>query len=151
MTDPGVSDVVIIGAGVGGTAIARTIAGYELTCVLVDAAGDVGTGTTKANTAILHTGFDTVPGSLGGRRLRRGGARLHDYARRAGVPVERTGALVVAWTDEQEAALPGIAGKAHRNGCLDVRLMATADLYRAEPELGPGARCAVQAPGECII
>ena len=58
--------------------------------------------------------------------------------------MERTGALVVAWTDEQEAALPGIVAKAHRNGCLDVRLMATADLYRAEPELGPGARGAVQ-------
>jgi glycerol-3-phosphate dehydrogenase len=151
MTDPGVADVVIIGAGVVGTAIARTIAGYELTCVLVDAAGDVGTGTTKANTAILHTGFDTVPGSLESRLLRRGSGLLHDYARRAGIPVERTGALVVAWTDEQEAALPGIVGKAHRNGCLDVRLMATADLYRAEPELGPGARGAVQVPGESII
>jgi glycerol-3-phosphate dehydrogenase len=151
MTDPGVADVVIIGAGVVGTAIARTIAGYELTCVLVDAAGDVGTGTTKANTAILHTGFDAVPGSLESRLLRRGSGLLHDYARRAGIPVERTGALVVAWTDEQEAALPGIAGKAHRNGCLDVRLMATADLYRAEPELGPGARGAVQVPGESII
>src|ERR1022692_4620299 len=151
MTDPGVADVVIIGAGVVGTAIARTIAGYELTCVLVDAAGDVGTGTTKANTAILHTGFDTVPGSLESRLLRRGSGLLHDYARRAGIPVERTGALVVAWTDEQEAALPGIVGKAHRNGCLAVRLMATADLYRAERELGPGARGAVQVPGESII
>jgi glycerol-3-phosphate dehydrogenase len=151
MTDAGVADVVIIGAGVVGTAIARTIAGYELTCVLVDAAGDVGTGTTKANTAILHTGFDTVPGSLESRLLRRGSGLLHDYARRAGIPVERTGALVVAWTDEQEAALPGIVAKAHRNGGLDVRLMATADLYRAEPELGPGARGAVQVPGESII
>ena len=151
MTDAGVADVVIIGAGVVGTAIARTLAGYELTCVLVDAAGDVGTGTTKANTAILHTGFDTVPGSLESRLLRRGSRLLHDYARRAGIPVERTGALVVAWTDEQEAALPGIVAKAHRNGCLDVRLMAAADLYRAEPELGPGARGAVQVPGESII
>jgi glycerol-3-phosphate dehydrogenase len=151
MTDAGVADVVIIGAGVVGTAIARTIAGYQLTCVLVDAADDVGTGTSKANTAILHTGFDTVPGSLESRLLRRGSSLLHDYARRAGIPVERTGALVVAWTDEQEAALPGIVAKAHRNGCLDVRLMAAADLYRAEPELGPGARGAVEVPGESII
>ena len=57
-------DVAIIGAGVVGTAIARTLAGYELSCVLLDAAADVGTGTSKANTAILHTGFDAVPGSL---------------------------------------------------------------------------------------
>src|SRR6266851_189912 len=95
MTGNGVADVVIIGAGVVGTAIARTIAGYQLSCVLVDAAGDVVTGTTKSNTAILHTGFDTVPGSLESRLLRRGSGLLHDYARRAGIPVERTGALVV--------------------------------------------------------
>jgi glycerol-3-phosphate dehydrogenase len=151
MTDTGAADVVIIGAGVVGTAIARTIAGYQLTCVLIDAADDVGTGTTKANTAILHTGFDTVPGSLESRLLRRGSGLLHDYARRAGIPVERTGALVVAWTEEQEAALPGIVDKARRNGCPDVRLMGAADLYRAEPELGPGARGAVQVPGESII
>src|SRR5229473_2534050 len=151
MTGNGVADVVIIGAGVVGTAIARTIAGYQLSCVLVDAAGDVGTGTTKANTAILHTGFDTVPGSLESRLLRRGSGLLHDYARRAGIPVERTGALVVAWTDEQESALPGIEDKARRNGCTDVRRITAADLYRAEPRLGPGARGAIEIPGESII
>jgi glycerol-3-phosphate dehydrogenase len=147
----GVADVVIIGAGVVGTAIARTIAGYQLSCVLVDAAGDVGTGTTKANTAILHTGFDTAPGSLESRLLRRGSGLLHDYASRAGIPVERTGALVVAWTDEQESALAPIMDKARRNGCADVRRVAAADLYRAEPRLGPGARGAVEVPGESII
>src|ERR1017187_2731322 len=103
MTDPGGADVVIIGAGVVGTAIARTIAGYELTCVLVDAAGDVGTGTTKANTATLRCGFNRAPASLERRLLRRGSRLLPGYARRAGIPVERTGALVVGWADEQEA------------------------------------------------
>ena len=78
----------------------------------MDAANDVGTGTTKANTAILHTGFDAVPGSLESRLLRRGSALLRDYAARAGIPVERTGALLVAWTAEQEQALPSIAEKA---------------------------------------
>jgi glycerol-3-phosphate dehydrogenase len=151
MTDPAVADVVIIGAGVVGTAIARTLAGYELSCMLVEAAGDVGTGTTKANTAILHTGFDAVPGSMESRLLRRGSGLLHEYAGRAGIPVERTGARVVAWTDEQESALPGIEDKARRNGCTDVRREAAADLYRAEPHLGPGARGAVVVPGESII
>ena len=77
-----------------GTAIARELSRYQLDCVLVDAAADVGTGTTKANTAILHTGFDAVPGSLEGRLLRRGSVLLRDYAARAGIPVERTGALL---------------------------------------------------------
>ena len=147
----GVADVLIVGAGVVGTAIARTLASYELSCLLVDAAVDVGTGTSKANTAILHTGFDTEPGSLESELLRRGSLLLTDYARQAGIPVERTGALLVAWTPEQEAALPGIADKARRNGVTDVRHRTSAELYQAEPHLGPGARAGLLIPGESII
>jgi len=146
-----VADVLIIGAGVVGTAIARTLAGYELGCVLLDAAADVGTGTSKANTAILHTGFDAVPGSLESRLLRRGRALLAQYARQAGIPVERTGALLVAWTDEQEAALDGIAAKAARNGVTGVRRRTAAEIRAAEPALGPGARGGLEIPGESII
>ena len=87
------ADVVIVGAGVVGTAIARTLAQYSLDCVLAEAATDVGTGTSKANTAILHTGFDAKPGSLEGRLLRRGSALLRSYAAAAGIPVESTGAV----------------------------------------------------------
>ena len=105
MTPAEIPDVAIIGAGVVGTAIARTLARYDLGIVVVDAANDVGTGTTKANTAILHTGFDAVPGSLESRLLRRGHALLAGYAAQAGIPVERTGALLIAWTPEQLHAL----------------------------------------------
>ncbi len=147
----GVADVLIIGAGVVGTAIARTLAACELSCLLVDAANDVGTGTSKANTAILHTGFDSEPGSLESRLLRRGSLLLGEYARQAGIPVEPTGALLVAWTAEQEAALPGIADKARRNGVTDVRSRTSAELYQAEPHLGPGARAGLLIPGESII
>ena len=136
---PGAADVAIIGAGVVGTAIARELARYDLSIVVVDAATDVGTGTTKANTAILHTGFDAVPGSLESRLLRRGSALLRDYATRAGIPVERTGALLVAWTAEQRRALPEIEEKARRNGCTAIRPVSAAGLYRREPHLGPGA------------
>src|SRR5579864_4588453 len=110
------ADVVIIGAGVVGTAIARTLAAFSLDVVLVEAASDVGTGTSKANTAILHTGFDAKPGSLESRLLSRGSGLLRSYAAQAGIPVERTGALLVAWTPEQVAALPEIAENARRNG-----------------------------------
>jgi glycerol-3-phosphate dehydrogenase len=145
------ADVAVIGAGVVGTAIARTLALQDVSCVLIDAANDVGTGTSKANTAILHTGFDAVPGSLEGRLLRRGYALLGDYARRAGIPVERTGAVLVAWTDEQQAELPAIAGKAHRNGVTGTHRIGAAELYRREPHLGPGALGALVIPGESII
>jgi glycerol-3-phosphate dehydrogenase len=146
-----IADVLIIGAGVVGTAIARTLAGYELSCVIVDAAADVGTGTSKANTAILHTGFDAEPGSLESRLLCRGSPLLADYARRAGIPVERAGALVVAWTAEQEAALASIADKARRNGVTDIRHRTAAGLYAVQPHLGPGARAGLEVPGESII
>ena len=76
--EPLPADVAVIGAGVVGTAIARALALQDVSCVLIDAANDVGAGTTKANTAILHTGFDTVPGSLESRLLRRGYELLGD-------------------------------------------------------------------------
>jgi glycerol-3-phosphate dehydrogenase len=143
--------VAVIGAGVVGTAIARALAVADVSCVLIDAANDVGTGTSKANTAILHTGFDAVPGSLESRLLRRGHALLGEYARRAGIPVERTGALLVAWTAEQVAELPAIEDKARRNGVTDVHRIGTGELYQREPLLGPGALGALVIPGESIV
>ena len=149
--EPLPADVAVIGAGVVGTAIARALALQDVSCVLIDAANDVGTGTSKANTAILHTGFDTVPGSLESRLLRRGYELLGDYAGRAGIPVERTGALLVAWTAEQAAELPAIEDKARRNGVTDVHPIGVDELYQREPALGPGALGALVIPGESII
>jgi glycerol-3-phosphate dehydrogenase len=145
------ADVVIIGAGVVGAAIARTLAAYSLDLVLVDAATDVGTGTSKANTAILHTGFDAKPGTLEGRLLSRGSGLLREYASAARIPVEHTGALLVAWTPDQVAALPGIEAAARRNGYRAVRPLAAAELYAREPALGPGALGGLEIPDESII
>ena len=145
------ADVLVVGAGVVGTAIARTLAQYELSCVLVEAGNDVGTGTTKANTAILHTGFDAVPGTLESRLVRRGARLLADYAGQAGIPLERTGALLVAWTAEQLAALAGIEDKSRRNGYTAIRPVPLAELHAREPHLGPGALGALEIPDESII
>ena len=147
----GTGDVAIVGAGVVGTAIARALARYSLDCVLLDEACDVGTGTSKANTAILHTGFDAKPGSLESRLVSRGSALLRSYAEAAGIPVERTGALLVAWTPEQAAALPAIASNARRNGYQAVRPLSAGELYAREPRLGPGALGALEIPDESII
>jgi glycerol-3-phosphate dehydrogenase len=145
------ADVVIIGAGVVGTAIARTLSAYALDVVLVDAACDVGTGTSKANTAILHTGFDAKPGSLESRLLSRGSGLLRGYAAAARIPVERTGALLVAWTPDQVAALPSIEENARRNGYQAVRPVPAAELYAREPALGSGALGGLEIPDESII
>jgi glycerol-3-phosphate dehydrogenase len=146
-----VADVLIIGAGVVGAAIARTLARYDLDCVVAEAGNDVGTGTTKANTAILHTGFDAVPGSLESTLVRRGAELLRCYAEQAGIPLERTGALLVAWSAEQHAELTGIEDKARRNGYLTTRYVPAGELYAREPHLGPGALGALEIPDESII
>src|SRR5207249_921148 len=98
------SDVVIVGAGVVGAAIARDLTRFELTCTLLEAGRDVGVGTSKANTALLHTGFDAKPGTLEARLVRRGYELLSAYAPQAGIPVAAFGSLLVAWDAEQVAA-----------------------------------------------
>jgi glycerol-3-phosphate dehydrogenase len=149
--DSSAFDVAVVGAGVVGTAIARELSLYPLRVVLVDAADDVGEGTSKANTAILHTGFDAVPGSLESALVRRGYALMLAYAAASGIPVETVGALLVAWDGEQLDALPGLAAKAVANGYADTRAVSADELYGLEPDLGPGALGALSVPGESII
>src|SRR5713101_5769291 len=96
-------DVVIVGAGVVGAAIARELSRFELRCTMIDSARDVGAMTSKANTALLHTGFDAKAGTLESRLVRRGHELLSEYAPQAGIPLARIGALLVAWTPEQHA------------------------------------------------
>ncbi|MFD5793861.1 FAD-dependent oxidoreductase [Streptomyces diastatochromogenes] len=145
-------DVAVVGAGVVGCAVARELARHpRLRIALVEAQDDVGQGTSKANTAILHTGFDATPGSLEARLVREGYQRLAAYADESGIPVERVGALLVAWDEEQLAALPRLAEKAERNDCPDTRLLGADELYAREPHLGPGALGALHVPGESII
>ncbi|MEV5319340.1 FAD-dependent oxidoreductase [Streptomyces sp. NPDC052687] len=145
-------DVAVVGAGVVGAAIARALARHpRLRVALVEAQDDVGQGTSKANTAILHTGFDAVPGSLEARLVREGARLLAAYAAESGIPVERVGALLVAWDEDQLAALPRLAAKAAANDCHDTRLLDAAELYAREPHLGPGALGALHIPGESVI
>jgi glycerol-3-phosphate dehydrogenase len=144
-------DVAVVGAGVVGCAIARRLAVDGASVVLLDRADDVGDGTSKANTAILHTGFDAVPGSLESALVARGHGLLADYAAAAGIAAERTGALLVAWDDEQEAALPGLLAKAEANGYHDGTLIEAAEIRAREPNLGQGARSGLLIPGEWTI
>ncbi|MFJ6463016.1 NAD(P)/FAD-dependent oxidoreductase [Streptomyces sp. NPDC091387] len=144
-------DVTVIGAGVVGTAIARELARYRVRTALVEASDDIGNGTSKANTAILHTGFDAVPGSLEARLVREGQRRLAGYAAETGIPVERVGALLVAWDSEQLEALPALLAKAEANGYHAARLLDADRLAELEPHLGPGALGALEIPDESVI
>ncbi len=144
-------DVAIVGAGVVGSAVARELTRRGASCVLVDAAPDIGSGTSKANTAIHHTGFDAKPGTIEAGLVRRGYELLREYAAEVGIPVATTGALMVAWTPEQLEALPGVAATAAENGINTVGPLDAAELYRREPALGPDALGALEIPGEGIL
>jgi glycerol-3-phosphate dehydrogenase len=144
-------DFVVLGAGIVGSAIARMLAGYQHRIALVEARDDVGDGTSKANTAILHTGFDATPGTLESRMVSRGYTLLGDYAIKTGIPVERTGALLVAWNDEELAALPALQTKATRNGYELCEIVDATEVYRQVPALGPGALGGLTVPDESII
>jgi len=144
-------DVAIVGAGDVGSAIARELARFDLRIALIEGGADVGAGTSKANTAILHTGFDAKPGSLEARLVARGHDQLLAYAEEVGIPLERTGALLVAWDAEQFARFGAITENAERCGYEKVREVGVDELYEREPNLGPGAVGALEVPDEHIV
>ncbi|CAN5678559.1 NAD(P)/FAD-dependent oxidoreductase [soil metagenome] len=144
-------DVAVIGAGIVGSAIARELAGHELSVALLEARGDVGDGTSKANTAILHTGFDAKPGTLESEMVRRGYQLLSEYASHTGIPVEHTGAILVAWDQEQLDTLPSLKEKAEANGYRHCALIDADAVYAEIPHLGPGALGGLTVPDESII
>ena len=144
-------DVAIVGAGAVGCAVARELTRHGARCVLVEAGPDVGAGTSKANTAIHHTGFDAKPGTIESRLVARGYELLSAYASEVGIPTAGLGALMVAWTPEQREALAGIQAAAAKNGYEETRPVDLEELYAREPNLGTGAEGAIEIPGEGIV
>lgn len=146
-----VSDVAIIGAGVVGCAIARRFALEGLAVTLIEAGGDILSGASKANSAILHTGFDAPPGSLELACIRAGHAEYLAIRDAMGLPLLKSGALVVAWNEAEEAGLEGIRAKALENGIDNVELIGRAELRAREPGLSGSARSALFVPDEALI
>lgn len=144
-------DLAVIGGGVVGCAALREFTLAGLDCLLLEAGADILSGASKGNSAILHTGFDAPPDTLEHACVRRGWERYREIHQRLGLPLWETGAVVVAWDQEQLAKLPGIADKAHGNGVADVRLIGREELREREPDLGPDALGGVLVPGESII
>lgn len=144
-------DIAIIGAGAVGSAIARELSRYELSLVLLEANPDVGMGTSKASTAIWHTGFDAKPGSLEATLMRRSYPLMEAFMQEVSSPFERSGGLLIAWNKEQLDTLPALLEKAHRNGVTNVHLIGSEEVYRREPHLGEGALGGMFVPGEGIL
>ncbi|MFV0382624.1 NAD(P)/FAD-dependent oxidoreductase [Paracoccus sp. (in: a-proteobacteria)] len=144
-------DVAVIGAGVVGCAIARRFAVDGARVLIVERAHDVLDGASKGNSAILHTGFDAPGDSLELACIRQGYAEYLDIHARMNLPLDRCGALVLAWNDEQQAALPGLMAQAAANGVNDVEPLDRDALLDIEPQLAPGVLAGFRVPGEALI
>src|SRR5215469_14909558 len=109
-------DVAVIGGGVVGCAVLRHFALGGARTLLLERGADILSGASKGNSGILHTGFDAPPDSLELHCIREGYVAYHAIRERLNLPVLRTGALVIAWTDEELTQLPTILARARENG-----------------------------------
>jgi glycerol-3-phosphate dehydrogenase len=146
-----IHDVAVVGAGVVGCAIARELSRFGLNVVIVDAADDVGTGTSKANSAILHTGFDAPVGTLEASLVRRGHSLLSKYASENDIPIKHVGALVLAWSSEDLEQLRAIEAKARDNSYVGARRRSAEEVYAVEPHLARGLIGALEIPDEAVV
>jgi glycerol-3-phosphate dehydrogenase len=144
-------DVIVVGGGVVGCALARRFALDGARVVLLEKAADLLDGASKGNSAILHTGFDAPPGSLEAACIAEGYREYLEIHERLGLPLIRSGALVIAWTEEQEAALPSLMAQARVNGVDDVEALGRAETLALEPELSPKVRASFRVPREYLI
>lgn len=144
-------DVAVIGAGVVGCAIARRFTLEGAHVVVLEKGPDILDGASKGNSGILHTGFDAPPNSLELACIKSGRAEYLEIHEKLNLPLYRSGALVLAWTAEEEAVLPALMQHARGNGTGDVCLLSAAEVKALEPGLAPHIRAGFRVPGESII
>jgi glycerol-3-phosphate dehydrogenase len=144
-------DVAVIGGGVVGCALLRRLALHGLDAVLLERGRDILSGASKANSALLHTGFDAPTDSLELACMRSGYREYLDIRESLGLPLVRTGAVMVAWNEAQQARLPSLLSKAHANGVDDVRGLDPAEIDALQPGLAEGALGGLHIPGEHVI
>ena len=144
-------DVAVVGAGVVGCALARafTLAGARVE--VLEKAADVLDGASKANSAILHTGFDAPEGSLELACIREGYALYHAIRARLGLPLVKAGAMVLAWNEDEVAGLPALMAQAEANGVTDIHALTAAEARRLEPALSSAVHAGFRVPGEHLI
>ncbi len=149
--DPEIFDVVIIGTGVVGCAMARRFVLDGAKVLVLEKAADVLDGASKANSAILHTGFDAPTDSLEQACIAAGHREYLEIRDSLGLPLLKAGALVLAWDDSQLAQLDTLVAKAHQNGVADVEMCSKADILAQEPALAPHVKGGFRVPREYLI
>ncbi len=144
-------DVVVIGAGVIGGAVARELSRYDLDVCILEKCADVAMGATRANSAIVHAGFDAKEGTLKALLNVRGSKMMEAYAKELGVKYKKNGSLVVGFSDEDRATLEELRVRGEKNGVEGLRVLGRDEILKIEPNVGEGVTCALHAPTGAII
>ncbi len=130
-------DVIVIGAGVVGCMVARTLSRYKLDILLIEKEADVCMGTTAANTAIIHAGYDPVPGSLKAVMNVAGNRMWDTLAGELSIPFERRGDYVVAIGEEELPALDELWERGVKNSVPGMLMLSGDEVHRREPNINP--------------
>ena len=144
-------DVAIIGAGVSGAFIARELSRYKLKIALLEKCNDLAMGTSKANSGIVHSGFDAIPGTLKAKLNVKGTALMPEVCRELSVPFKPIGSLLVAFCDEELKTLDMLKARGEANGVTGLEIYDKAKLHEVEPALNEEAVAALWAPTAGIV
>ena len=143
-------DVVIIGAGISGACIARELSKTTARVCLLDKEDDVSCGTSKANSGIVHAGYDPEPGTLMAKYNVRGAALFADLAQKLHFDYKQIGSLVLAFDDDGLAKLKVLLERGKKNGVKGLKILNRAQLEELEPNLSEEALAALYAPTAAI-
>ncbi len=144
-------DVCVIGGGVIGGMILRELSRYRLKVCLLEKENDVAMGATRANSAIVHAGFDAKEGSLKAKMNVEGSKMMETVCRELGVKYKRNGSLVIAFTKEDRAMLEVLLQRGIQNGVEGLQILEKEALLALEPRLSETVLCALYAPTGAIL
>ena len=144
-------DVIVIGAGVTGCAIARELSRYQLKLAVLEREEDVCCGTSKANSAIIHAGYDAVPGTLKARMNVAGNRMMDALSKELDFPFKRNGSLVLCFDEKDLPGLEVLRERAEANGVPDVRIVSGEEIHELEPNLSPEVTAVLDAPTGGIV
>ena len=144
-------DVAVIGCGVSGAAIAYELSKYDLRILILEKENDVATGATKANSGIMHAGFDPKPGTLMAKLNVRGSAMAREALRKLDVPYKECGAMVVAFNEEEKEILERLYQQGIENGVQNQELLTGDEARKLEPNLSEEVKWALLENDSAIV